>query len=155
MQVTAVPRMTSRAGAVPAPSRPHDVNRVVGSFVVRYLDREDGVTFTAHQEFVTGGRVGARDGYDSLRLAMDELTIRTAGEDVPAAVVIERDGRYYGRTLKARRLEQGSDAPLERLHLEADKLVEVRELRVRHGLHERARAIVDGTWNRRFRHGRT
>lgn len=127
-----------------------DINRIVGRFAVRYLDREDGVTFTMHQQFVTGGAVGARDGYGTLGAALADLRVATARE-AAAAVVVERDGRYFGRALKVRDLEQGLRAPLERLHLEADERVAVREMRVVGDLHERFRAIVDGAWDRRFR----
>lgn len=135
----------------PIPAAGHaDINRVVGRFAVRYLDREDGVTYTLHQQFVTGGGVGARAGYESLGAAVADLRLATARE-AAAAVVVERDGRYFGRTLKVRDLERGLRAPLEALHLEADERVAVRELRVVGTLHERVRAIVDGGWDRRFR----
>lgn len=138
-----------------APGSAHaDINRVIGRFAVRYLDREDGVTSTLHQQFVTGGGVGARDGYDTLRGALTDLGLVTA-HDAAAAVVIERDGRFYGRQLKVRDLERGLRAPLEPLHLEADARVAVRDLRVDGYLHERVRAIVDGEWDRRFRASRT
>lgn len=137
-----------------APSSPTalpDANRIIGEFRVRFLDREDGVTFTSHQTFVTGGRVGARDGYETLKDAMSELAIATSGA-TSAAAVIERGGRYYGHLLKGRDHEEGSRAPLRAVNLEPEERAEVVELRL--GDTPRAtalRALVDGTWSHRFR----
>lgn len=126
-----------------------DANRNLAEVRIRVLDRDDHVTFTSHQQLVAGGRVGAREGYVTLRDALEELARFTAG-DRPAAVVLEREGRYFGHALKGRDLEQGLRAPLRRIHLEADERAQVLELRAKHR-HERVRALVDGAWTHRFR----
>jgi hypothetical protein len=118
---------------------------------VRFLDHEDNVTFTTHQTFVTGARVGARDGYDTLRAAMDDLATATTGA-ASAAAVIERAGRFYGHLLKGRDHEQGSRAPLQLVNLEPDDRAEVVELRLgESGRAPALRAFVDGAWSHRFR----
>jgi len=128
-----------------------DANRILGDFRVRFLDREDGVTFTSHQTFVAGARVGARAGYETLREAMSELTIATSGA-ASAAAIVERAGRYYGHLLKGRDHEEGSRAPLRAVNLEPDERAEVVELRfAEQGRAPALRALVDGTWSHRFR----
>lgn len=134
------------------PTLPHavpDANRILGRVRVRLLDREDHVTFTSHLQLVAGGRVGAMDGYATLREALAQLAEATAG-DRPAAAVLEREGRYFGHRLKARDLEQGIRAPLRWTWLEADDHQQLLQLRptVRF---ERLRALVDGAWMHRFR----
>lgn len=126
-----------------------DVNRTVGEFRIRILDRDDHVTFTMHQELVAGGRVGAREGYATLGAALADLSTRTAG-DAAASVVIERAGRFFGHALKGRDLEQGFRAPLRPMHLESDERAEVVDLRVQ-DRYQRIRALVDGAWVHRFR----
>jgi hypothetical protein len=140
------PAMTA---AVAAPRTP-DANRVLGDVRIRFFDRDDHVTFTAHQQLVAGGRVGAREGYATLREAMVELAFATRGDRVQAAAVLERDGRFYGHALKGRDLEQGVRAPLRRTYLEADDRMEVVEFRAKERL-DRLRAIVDGAYSHRFR----
>lgn len=127
-----------------------DANRVLGDVRIRFFDRDDHVTFTAHQQLVAGGRVGARDGYETLREAMIELAFVTRGERTQAAAVLERDGRFFGHALKGRDLEQGVRAPLRRTYLEADERMEVVEFRAKDRI-ERLRAIVDGAYSHRFR----
>ena len=131
------------------PSVTPDVNRNLADVRVRFFDREDHVTFTSHLALVSGGRVGASEGYATLREALDALTVVTRGER-PAAAVLERYGRYYGHTLKGRDLEEGLRAPLRRQYLEADEGAEVIELRADDRF-ERLRALVDGDWRHRFR----
>ncbi len=133
-----------------AATRTPDANRVLGDVRIRFFDRDDRVTFTAHQQLVAGGRVGAADGYETLREAMAELSFETRGERNQAAAVLERDGRFYGHALKGRDLEQGVRAPLRSTHLETDDRLEVVEFRAEQRL-ERLRAIVDGAYSRRFR----
>ena len=128
-----------------------DANRVIGEFRVRFLDRDDQVTFTSHQTFVAGARVGARDGYDTLCAAMEDLARATAG-NASAAAVLERGGRYYGHQLKGRDHEIGSRAPLQLVNLEPDTRMEVVEFRLgERGPSPALRALVDGTWSHRFR----
>lgn len=141
----AAPAMTAAVAA-----RTPDANRVLGNVRIRFLDRDDGVTFTAHQQLVAGGRVGAVDGYETLRQAMVELAFDTRGELSPAAAVLERDGRFYGHALKGRDLEQGVRAPLRSTHLEADDRLKVVEMQPVERF-DRLRAIVDGAYSRRFR----
>lgn len=126
-----------------------DANRALAEVRIRFLDLEDGVTFTTHEQLVAGGRVGAREGYATLREALGDLAEITRG-DRAAAVVLERSGRYYGHDLKGRDLEQGTRAPLQRLHLEPDEGARVLELRASSRF-ERVRALVDGAWSHRFR----
>jgi hypothetical protein len=45
---------------------------------------------------IAGPRLGAPDGYASLADALDGMTTATAGV-APAAVLFERDGRFYGQ----------------------------------------------------------
>ena len=137
-------------GAVAATPRTPDANRVLGDVRIRIFDRDDHVTFTAHQQLVAGGRVGAREGYTTLREAMAELAFATRGERAQAAAILERDGRFFGHALKGRDLEQGVRAPLRRTHLEADDRMQVVELRADDRL-DRLRAIVDGAYSHRFR----
>lgn len=145
--ITAVaPAMTPMAFGARTP----DANRVLGDVRIRFFDRDDHVTFTAHQQLVAGGRVGARDGYETLREAMIELAFVTRGERTQAAAVLERDGRFFGHALKGRDLEQGVRAPLRRTYLEADERMEVVEFRAKDRI-ERLRAIVDGAYSHRFR----
>ncbi|MCW2961526.1 MAG: hypothetical protein JWM25_1613 [Thermoleophilia bacterium] len=139
---------TTAGGAVGLRALP-DANRGLGEFRIRFLDRDDHVTFTTHQAAVAGGRAGAREGYATLRDAIAALTTATAG-DIPAAVVMERSGRYFGHQLKARDLERGFRAPLLPLHLETDERAAVMELRATNRM-ERVRAFVDGSWVHRFR----
>lgn len=134
--------------SVTAPRIP-DANRNLAEVRIRFLDKDDHVTFTSHQQLVAGGRVGAREGYETLRDALADLSTRTAG-DRPAAVVLELGGRFYGHTLKGRDLEQGFRAPAKRLHLEEDDRSQVVELRASDRF-TRVRAIVDGAWEHRFR----
>jgi hypothetical protein len=135
----------------PRPAALPNANRVIGEFRVRFLDRDDRVTFTSHQTFVAGARVGARDGYETLRAAMDDLAQATAGE-APAAAVLEHGGRYFGHLLKGRDHEDGSRAPLRSVNLEPDARAEVVELRLGDGGRTAAlRALVDGAWSHRFR----
>ncbi|MCW2928753.1 MAG: hypothetical protein JWM86_2721 [Thermoleophilia bacterium] len=141
-------RVTHGTSMVAAPRTP-DANRNLAEVRIRFLDRDDQVTFTSHQQLVAGGRVGARDGYETLRDAIADLARTTAG-DRPAAVVLERGGRYYGHSLKGRDLEQGFRAPAKRLHLETDDRSQVMELRATER-YERVRALVDGAWTHRFR----
>jgi hypothetical protein len=126
-----------------------DVNRKLAEVRVRIFDRDDRVTFTSHLQLVSGGRLGARDGYATLQEALGALSEATRGER-PAAVVLERYGRYYGHALKGRDLEQGLRAPLRHTYLEADDKAEVVELRAEDRF-ERVRALVDGDWSHRFR----
>jgi hypothetical protein len=126
-----------------------DVNRKLAEVRVRMFDRDDRVTFTSHLQLVSGGRVGASEGYATLREALGALADVTRGER-PAAVVLERYGRFYGHTLKGRDLEEGLRAPLRRTYLEADDNAEVVELRAEDRF-ERVRALVDGDWSHRFR----
>lgn len=126
-----------------------DANRNLAEVRIRIFDRDDHVTFTSHQQLVSGGRVGAADGYVTLRDALEALATATRG-DRPAAVVLERYGRFYGHLLKGRDLEQGLRAPLKRMHLEADDRAEVVELRATTRF-VRVRALVDGDWTHRFR----
>jgi hypothetical protein len=137
---------TARTGRVSAP----DANRVLATAAVRYFDRDDHVPFTTHLQLVSGGRLGARAGYATLRDAMFELGVLTRGERVGAAAIVERDGRYYGHALKGRDLEQGVRAPLKRTYLEEDARASVVELRTSDRF-ERLRALVDGGWTHRFR----
>lgn len=134
------------AAAVQTP----DANRVLGDVRIRFFDRDDHVTFTSHQQLVAGGRVGALDGYETLREAMIELAFVTRGDRNQAAAVLERDGRFFGHALKGRDLEQGVRAPLRRTYLEADDRMEVVEFRAQQRL-DRLRAIVDGAYSHRFR----
>ncbi|MCW2920293.1 MAG: hypothetical protein JWL76_167 [Thermoleophilia bacterium] len=126
-----------------------DANRVLGDVRIRFFDRDDRVTFTAHQQLVAGGRVGAATGYETLREAMAELSFATRGER-QAAAVLERDGRFYGHALKGRDLEQGVRAPLRSSHLETDDRLEVVDFTAEQRI-DRLRAIVDGAYSRRFR----
>ena len=126
-----------------------DVNRKLAEVRIRIFDRDDHVTFTSHLQLVSGGRVGARDGYATLRDALEALSAATRG-DRPAAVVMERYGRFYGHLLKGRDLEEGLRAPLRRVYLETDDRAEVVELRAEDRF-ERVRALVDGDWRHRFR----
>lgn len=138
--------------AVAAPTLPHavpDANRKLGEARIRVLDRDDHVTFTTHLQLVAGGRVGAMDGYATLRQALADLAGVTRG-DRPAAAVLERDGRYYGHRLKGRDLEQGLRAPLHWTWLEPDDRQQVLQLRTSDRF-ERLRALVDGAWSHRFR----
>ena len=143
-------RMAALGTSAAAPRAIPDANRLLGDVRIRFFDREDHVTFTTHDELVAGGRLGARDGYATLRDAMTDLAELTRGETRGAAAVLERAGRYYGHALKGRDLEQGNRAPLTRLYLEADEGAEVVELRAS-SRHERLRALVDGDWRHRFR----
>jgi hypothetical protein len=127
-----------------------DANRVLGEFNIRVFDRDDHVTFTMHHQLVSGGRLGAREGYATLREAMFELGVLTHGEQRGAAAVLERDGRYFGHQLKGRDLEEGLRAPLVTEFLEDDSRARVVELRAAQR-HERLRALVDGGWTHRFR----
>lgn len=136
--------------AMAAAPRTPDANRVLGDVRIRFFDRDDHVTFTAHQQLVAGGRVGARDGYETLREAMIELAFVTRGERNQAAAILEREGRFFGHALKGRDLEQGVRAPLRRTYLEADERMEVVEFRAQDRL-DRLRAIVDGAYSHRFR----
>jgi len=136
-----------RASSINAMGLP-DVNRALGEFRIRFLDRDDRVTFTVRQGMVAGGRVGADAGYATLRDAMTDLARATVG-DASAAVVLERAGRFYGHTLKGRDLEQGFRAPLRHSALEADARAEVVALRSSDRL-DRVRAFVDGAWSHRF-----
>ncbi len=131
-------------------TRTPDANRVLGDVRIRFFDRDDRVTFTSHQQLVAGGRVGAVDGYETLREALAELSFATRGERTQAAAVLERDGRFYGHALKGRDLEQGVRAPLRSTHLETDDRLQVVEFRAE-GRIDRLRAIVDGAYSRRFR----
>ncbi len=148
-----IARMSSTgfSPAIPAAAampRTPDANRVLGDVRIRFFDRDDHVTFTSHQQLVAGGRVGATEGYATLREAMIELAFATRG-DSQAAAVLERGGRFFGHALKGRDLEQGVRAPLRRTHLEKDDHVEVVEFRVKERL-DRLRAIVDGAYSHRF-----
>ncbi len=150
-----IPSITMNAvapawGAAAATPRTPDANRVLGDVRIRILDRDDHVTFTAHQQLVAGGRVGAREGYTTLREAMIELAFVTRGERAQAAAILERDGRFFGHALKGRDLEQGVRAPLRRTYLETDDRMQVVELRADDRL-DRLRAIVDGAYAHRFR----
>ena len=138
--------MPAMAAAVQTP----DANRVLGDVRIRFFDRDDHVTFTSHQQLVAGGRVGAREGYETLREAMIELAFVTRGDRIQAAAVLERDGRFFGHALKGRDLEQGVRAPLRRTYLEADDRMAVVEFRAQERI-DRLRAIVDGAYSHRFR----
>ncbi|MCW2924274.1 MAG: hypothetical protein JWM98_1678 [Thermoleophilia bacterium] len=127
-----------------------DANRNLAEVRVRVLDRDDRVTFTSHLQLVAGGRLGAEQGYATLRDAMAELAGLTRGERTPGAVVLEREGRFFGHLLKGRDLEAGLRAPLRRMYFETDERAQVVELRSV-DRHERVRALVDGDWNHRFR----
>jgi hypothetical protein len=140
---TSAPTTHARLASMP------DANRNVAEVRIRFLDRDDRVTFTTHAQLVAGGRLGARDGYATLREAMAQLAQLTLG-DAPAAVVLERDGRFFGHELKGRDLEQGFRAPLRPTYLESDDRAEVVELRATER-HERVRALVDGAYEHRFR----
>lgn len=151
MQIAPMPGMgaTAPVASVDAVRTP-DANRVLASAKIRIFDREDHHTFTTHSQLVSGGRLGSRVGYDTLREAMFELGVLTRGERVGAAAVIERYGRFYGHVLKGRDLEQGLRAPLRRTYLEDDARASVVELRTSDRF-ERLRALVDGGWTHRFR----
>lgn len=136
--------------AVPGMAGLRDANRVLGEARIRVYDREDHVTFTVREQLVSGGLVGAREGYDTLRDAIAQLAAATTGDHVAAAAVIEREGRFFGHQLKRRDLEQGFRAPLRPSYLEADEGAEVVELRAKDRF-ERLRAIVDGDFTHRFR----
>lgn len=138
------------AGAFANPAALPDANRNIAEVRIRILDRDDHVTFTSHQQLVAGGRIGAADGYATLREALDLLGAATAGDRRPAGVVLERHGRFYGHHLKGRDLEQGLRAPLRPVYLEPDARAEVVELRAANRF-ERVRALVDGAWRHRFR----
>lgn len=127
-----------------------DANRVLGEARIRVLDRDDHVTFTMHQQLVSGGRLGAREGYATLREALFELGVTTHGERASAAAIIEREGRFFGYQLKGRDLEQGLRAPLKPTYLETDARARVIELRTSQR-YEQLRALVDGGWTHRFR----
>lgn len=127
-----------------------DANRVVGQARVRIFDREDHHTFTNHLQLVTGGRLGASQGYSTLKQAMFELGGLTKGEQVGAAAILERDGRFFGHVLKGRDLERGVRAPLRPAYFETDKRAIVTDYRTV-SVHDRLRAIVDGVWVHRFR----
>lgn len=142
--LTAAPAGTADAAQLP------DASRNVARAKIRIFDREDHVTFTTHVQLVTGGRLGARDGYETLREAMFELGVMTRGDRVGAAAVLERDGRFFGHVLKGRDLEKGVRSPLRRQYLEEDAGASVVELRTSNR-HERLRALVDGGWTHRFR----
>ncbi len=144
-----VPTVAGATGMASALQTP-DANRVLGNVRIRIFDRDDHVTFTAHQQLVAGGRVGARDGYRTLREAMIELAFVTRGDRNQAAAVLERDGRFFGHALKGRDLEQGVRAPLRRTHLETDDRMKVVEFRAQERF-DRLRAIVDGAYSHRFR----
>lgn len=135
--------------AAPAPAGTPDINRYVALANIRMFDKDDHVTFTTHQQLVTGGVVGAREGYASLRAAMSALSGITRGLH-PAAVVVERDGRFLGRILKGRDLERGTRAPLVPMYFETDERLRVVRLETRDRA-ERIRALVDGDWSQRFR----
>jgi hypothetical protein len=49
---------------------------------------------------IAGPRLGAPDGYSSLADALDGMAAATADE-APAAVLFERDGRFYGQVAEA------------------------------------------------------
>jgi hypothetical protein len=140
---TSAPTTNARLASTP------DANRNVAEARIRFHDREDDVTFTTHAQLVAGGRLGARDGYATLRDAIAQLAQLTLG-DAPAAVVLERDGRFFGHELKNRDLEHGFRAPLRPTYLESDDRAEVVELRAT-DKHERLRALVDGAYAHRFR----
>jgi hypothetical protein len=152
MQITPVAhRFAGMASATSADAvRGPDTNRVLANARIRVLDRDDNHTFTTHMQLVSGGRLGARFGYETLRDALFDLGVLTRGDRVGAAAVIEREGRFYGHVLKGRDLEQGMRAPLRRTYLEADAKAAVVELRASDRF-ERLRALVDGAWTHRFR----
>lgn len=137
-------------GVSMTPAALPDANRNVAEVRIRILDRDDHVTFTSHQQLVAGGRIGAVEGYATLREALALLASATHGDRRPAAVVLERHGRFYGHRLKGRDLEQGLRAPLRPVYLEPDARAEVVELRAANRF-ERVRALVDGSWRHRFR----
>lgn len=142
--------IVAAAGAEPVrPTGVPDANRVLGEVRVRTLDLDDHVTFTSHIRLVAGGRVGALDGYETLRDAVNGLARLTRGDRAGAAV-LERDGRFFGHRLKGRDLEQGFRAPLQKIHFETDEWAEVVDLRADER-HVRLRALVDGDWSHRFR----
>lgn len=139
MHVAPGPRIASGA----------DVGRTVGQVRVRVDNLEDGFPFTSHVQLITGAPLGARQGYETLTTAIRDLSVVTEGH-VPAAAVIEREGRYYGHQLQARDLELGVRSPAQPLHLEADEMSA--PLGVRTVLrHERLGALVDGEFVHRFR----
>jgi hypothetical protein len=153
MQVQLVGRTEAQAsfGTPMVMTSVPDTNRIVGEFRVRFLDLDDHVTFTSHQTFVAGARVGARDGYLTLAAAIEDLTTATAGA-ASAAAVLERNGRFYGHVLKGRDHEEGSRSPLKLVDLEPDDRAEVVELRLAgSGRVPTLRALVDGAWSHRFR----
>jgi hypothetical protein len=149
MYAVGVHEVTSRVIAPMGMAGLPDASRNLGEFRRRIADLEDGVTFVVRDEFVAGGRVGARDGYATLQAAIAELAGLTR-ESVPAAAVLMREGRYYGHVLKGRDLELGFRAPLKPIHLEEDTQSRVLDLRVRDRF-DRLQAVVDGTYVHRFR----
>lgn len=147
MQIASPTQLAAGAAEL---ARIPDANRILADARIRVLDRDDAVTFTAHLQLVAGGRLGAREGYGTLRDAIGALGELTRGERVAGAAVLERDGRFYGHALKGRDLEQGLRAPLRRTYLEPDSRARVLELRTT-GRVERLLALVDGAWTHRFR----
>jgi len=150
MQIQMTTPGTSPMAAAAIAPRTLDANRVLGDARIRFFDRDDHTTFTAHQQLVAGGRMGAIEGYATLRETMVELAFATRGERASAAAVLEREGRFFGHALKGRDLEQGVRAPLRPSHLETDDRVQVVEFRAQERL-DRFRAIVDGAYSLRFR----
>lgn len=149
MQIAQGPQIRATQYAV-APRTLLDANRNLAEARIRMFDRDDHVTFTTRQQLVSGGRVGAAEGYATMVAAVAELAALTEGDRRSAAVIIERDGRLYGHQLKGRDLEKGFRAPLRDIYLEADDRSEVVELRAVNRF-ERVRALVDGGWSHRFR----
>lgn len=145
-----IANLTRLSGPSPELARIPDANRVLAEARIRLFDREDAVTFTSHLQLVAGGRLGAREGYDTLREALGALGELTRGDRIAGAAVLERDGRFFGHALKGRDLEQGIRAPLRRTYLEDDARARVLELRTT-GRVDRLRALVDGAWTHRFR----
>lgn len=135
---------------VQAVTRTFDMNRNLGEFRIRTADLEDGVTFTTRAHFVTGGLIGKRAGYDDLNVAIRDLALKTDGL-TPAAAIVEREGRFFGRQLKMRDLEQGITSAVTAAWLEEDSMSRVLDVRSTGDRFAGLRAVIDGAYVHRFR----
>lgn len=137
----------SFAASTPAPTFTGGIDFVSSGTGSRFR------SFSAHATDVV---VGDAAGYATLREAMDELTMATIGNRLPAAGVFEHDGRFYGRRLD-NKLTFASGASWEGVW-RLEQYPQDRELlgrKVKHGVTTRSealRAVVDGAQRVRVTH---
>lgn len=125
----------------------------LGNFSWKEFNGEEGLTSTHHETLYTAYRLGAHDGYDSLKNALTAAKRITLGEQSAAAIIERPNGKFIIQNIYLTDA-LSSKFELAPLTLESDLNGDgshAYNLRAVQPKASSLKAIVDGDFEHRFR----